>query len=73
VKTFRQIIQSLILGAYLGIHKEISPGLVVAGSILLGRAFGPLDLMIASWRNFLQARESYFRLAKLLEQFPALK
>lgn len=73
VKVFRMAIQSLVLGlgAYLAIHKEISPGLVIAGSILLGRALAPLDLMVNTWRGFLQARESYDRLHKLLTAFPS--
>lgn len=72
VKIFRLAIQSLVLGlgAYLAIHKEISPGLVIAGSILLGRALAPLDLMVNTWRGFLQMRESYDRLNKLLTAFP---
>lgn len=67
-KTFRMTIQSLVLGlgAYLAIHKEISPGLVISGSILLGRALAPLDLMISGWRGFHSARDSYNRLNKLL-------
>ena len=72
VKTFRIAIQSLALGlgAYLALHKEITPGLVIAGSILLGRALAPLDLMVNTWRGFLQARESYQRLNSLLDAFP---
>jgi ATP-binding cassette subfamily C protein EexD len=72
VKTYRLAIQSLVLGlgAYLAIHKEISPGLVIAGSILLGRGLAPLDLMVNTWRGFLQAREAYERLNKLLSAFP---
>lgn len=71
-KTFRMTIQSLVLGlgAYLAIHKEITPGLVISGSILLGRALAPLDLMIAGWRGFLGARESYNRLSALLPDRP---
>ncbi len=71
-KTFRMTIQSLILGlgAYLAIHKEITPGLVISGSILLGRALAPLDLMISGWRGFLGARESYGRLSALLPELP---
>ena len=72
-KTFRLTIQSLALGlgAYLAIHKEITPGLVIAGSILLGRALAPLDQLIVTWRGFLQARVAYQRLAELLEEIPA--
>ena len=48
-RTYRLTIQSLVLGlgAYLAIQKEITPGLVISGSILLGRALAPLDQMIA--------------------------
>ncbi|MCK5190622.1 MAG: type I secretion system permease/ATPase, partial [Methylococcales bacterium] len=72
-KTFRLTIQSLALGlgAYLAIHKEITPGLVIAGSILLGRALAPLDQLIVTWRGFLHARVSYQRLGQLLDEIPA--
>lgn len=71
-KMFRLTIQSLILGlgAYLAIHKEITPGMVIAGSFLLGRTLAPLDLMIATWRNFLLAREAYYRLNQFLLATP---
>ena len=71
-KTFRMAIQSLALGlgAYLAIHREITPGVVIAGSILLGRALAPLDLLINTWRGFLSAREAYGRLDTLLNSLP---
>lgn len=71
-RTYRLTIQSLVLGlgAYLAIRKDISPGLVISGSILLGRALAPLDHMIASWRGFLGAREGYQRLDTLLRVTP---
>jgi ATP-binding cassette subfamily C protein EexD len=71
-RTFRLTIQSMALGlgAYLALHKEISPGTVIAGSILLGRALAPLDSMIGSWRGFAQAREAYGRLDELLRSIP---
>jgi len=71
-RTYRLTIQSLVLGlgAYLAIHKEITPGLVISGSILLGRALAPLDQMIAGWRGFLGAREAYRRLDALLRTIP---
>lgn len=72
-RTYRLTIQSLVLGlgAYLAIRKDISPGLVISGSILLGRALAPLDQMIAGWRGFLGAREAYGRLDLLLRTVPA--
>ena len=71
-KTFRMAIQSLVLGlgAYLAIRREISSGAVIAGSILLGRALAPLDILINSWRQFLGARDSYQRLDKVLGAMP---
>jgi len=71
-KTFRITIQSLVLGlgAYLAIHHDISPGVVFAGSILLGRALQPIDLLINTWRSFLSAREAYARLDALLSALP---
>lgn len=67
-KTFRQLVQSLVLGlgAYLAIKQEINPGLMIAGSILLGRALAPIDLMIGSWKGFVAARGQYERLTKTL-------
>lgn len=69
-KTFRQIMQSLILGvgAYLVIEQEISPGLMIAGSILLGRALAPVDQIIGSWKGVVAARDQYQRLNELLSE-----
>jgi ATP-binding cassette, subfamily C, bacterial EexD len=72
-KTFRQLVQSLILGlgAYLALNHEVSSGAMVAGSLLLGRALAPIDLLVATWKGFSQARAQYERLCNLLEQMPA--
>jgi len=71
-KTLRMMFQSLVLGlgAYLAIQQEISPGLMIAGSILLGRALAPIDLMIGSWKGFIMARAQYVRLNTLLLKIP---
>lgn len=67
-KTFRLIVQSLVLGlgAYLALKNEISPGLMIAGSILLGRALAPIDQMIGVWKQFVSARSQYERLNQVL-------
>lgn len=72
-KTFRMLIQSLILGlgAYLAVNHEISPGLVIAGSVLLGRALAPIDLIIGSWKGFISARSQYDRLNDTLDKLHA--
>lgn len=69
-KTFRMLIQSLILGlgAYLAVNHEINAGLVIAGSVLLGRALAPIDLIIGSWKGFISARTQYNRLNEVLEK-----
>lgn len=71
-RTFRQIVQSLMigLGALLVLQQQISPGSMIAGSLLLGRALAPIDLLVATWKGFSVARAQYDRLAKLLEQIP---
>jgi ATP-binding cassette, subfamily C, bacterial EexD len=72
-KTFRITTQSLILGlgAYLAVRQEISPGMMIAGSLLLGRALAPIDTLVNSWKGFSVARAQYHRLGKLLERIPA--
>jgi ATP-binding cassette subfamily C protein EexD len=71
-KTFRIIIQSIILGAgaYLTVIQEITPGLMIAGSILLGRALAPVDQIIGVWKQFVSARGQYTRLNTLLDKVP---
>lgn len=71
-KSSRMLFQSLILGVggYLAIKSEVSPGMMIAGSIIMGRALAPLDLIINSWKGFSSARTSYQRLDSLLNDFP---
>jgi ATP-binding cassette, subfamily C, bacterial EexD len=71
-KAFRITLQSLILGtgAYLAIQQIITPGAMIAGSILLGRALSPVDQLIGSWKQFLSARGAYDRLRDLLMNTP---
>ena len=72
-KTFRNWAQSMMLaaGAYLVITHEINPGLMMAGSLLLGRALSPIDQMIGSWKGFVAARVQYQRLNDTLDKLNA--
>ncbi|BAP45965.1 type I secretion system permease/ATPase [Pseudomonas sp. 21LCFQ02] len=72
-KTFRSWVQSLILGlgAYLAINHEINAALVIAGSVLLGRALAPIDMIIGSWKGFIGARTQYNRLNDILDKLQA--
>jgi len=74
-KGTRMLFQSLILGlgGYLALKSEVSPGMMIAGSIIMGRALAPLDLIIGSWKGFSSARASYHRLETLLDEFPKHK
>ena len=67
-KLLRLSSQSLILavGAYLTIENEITAGMMIAGSTLLGRALAPIDIMIGSWKGFINARGQYRRLNDVL-------
>lgn len=69
-KTFRTFVQSLVLGlgAYLAVKHELNPGLMIAGSILLGRALAPIDMIIGSWKGFTSARSQYTRLNEILDK-----
>jgi PrtD family type I secretion system ABC transporter len=72
-KVLRLLLQSAILavGAWLVIHQESTPGIIIAGSILGARALAPIDLAIANWRGFVGARQSWQRLERLLGHLPA--
>jgi ATP-binding cassette subfamily C protein len=60
----------LAVGAYLVIRQETSAGVMIASSIMMGRALAPVDLAIASWKPFLMARQSWGRLVELFTLMP---
>lgn len=72
-KSLRIISQSSLLGlgAYLALNQEISPGMMIGGSLLLGRALAPIDMLVGSWKGVTVARAQYERLRELLEKIPA--
>ncbi|MEL7048238.1 MAG: type I secretion system permease/ATPase [Pseudomonadota bacterium] len=72
-KSLRLLMQSMMLaiGAALALQAEISAGVIVAATIIFGRALAPVEQAIGQWRSFLKARESYAKLDELLEKEPA--
>jgi PrtD family type I secretion system ABC transporter len=72
-RALRMALQSAVLGvgAYLVIHQEASAGIMIASSILAGRALAPIDLAIANWKGFIAARQSWRRLDDLFAAMPA--
>ncbi len=65
-------LQSLVLGvgALLAVEGQITPGMMIAGSILMGKAMGPVQMLISVWKNFSNTRSAYERLVKLLQENP---
>ncbi len=68
----RMFLQSLILGvgAVLVIDGQITAGMMIVCSILMGRALAPVEQMIGAWKPMLSARTSYERLEELLKAAP---
>lgn len=71
-RALRMMLQSAVLGvgAYLVINHAATAGIIIAASILVGRALAPVDLAIAHWRGFSAARQSWKRLNEILELIP---
>ncbi len=72
-KFVRLALQSLALGlgAWLAVDNQISGGAIFASSFLIARALQPIEQLIATWRNIVQARQSYASLQSLLATAPA--
>ncbi|MGI9501699.1 MAG: type I secretion system permease/ATPase [Geminicoccaceae bacterium] len=70
VKTLRLFFQSamLALGAALAISQEITPGMMIAASILMGRALAPIDQLVSQWATLIRAREGWRDLQRLLDR-----
>ena len=67
-RSLRLLMQSAILGlgAYLVLQAEMTAGAMIAGSILLGRALAPIDMVIGQWNAIAEAGQSWQRLRALL-------
>ena len=72
-KAFRMFLQSSILGlgCALAVVQIITPGTMIAGSIIMGRALAPIQMAIGQWKGFISARESYKRLNEFYDAVPA--
>jgi ATP-binding cassette subfamily C protein len=63
-KTVRFLMQSGILGlgAWLAVQQQVSPGIMIAASIMMSRALAPIEQAVAHWSGLVTARQSYGRL-----------
>lgn len=70
-KAFRMLLQSLILsvGALLVIDGKASGGVILASSVLSGRALAPVDQAIANWKGLVAARAGWGRIAQAVATF----
>lgn len=71
-KSLRLILQVgiLALGAYLAVEQVITPGVMIAASIIMARALAPIDQSMHAWRGFIGARGAWKRLDDVLENTP---
>lgn len=68
-KSTRLGLQVLIyaVGAYLTIMQQSTAGIMIAASIIMGRALAPIDLAMATYKQSLEAHGAYKRLKILLD------
>ncbi len=72
-KSLRMILQVAVLGvgAWLAVLQEITPGAMIAASIIMARALAPIEIAVGQWRGLVSARNAYGRLGALLGAMPA--
>jgi PrtD family type I secretion system ABC transporter len=72
VRAIRLILQIIVtgVGAYLTLQNEMTPGGLIASTILIARALAPFEGMIMLWKQLVQAREAYTRLEALMRETP---
>ena len=71
-RTLRLFLQSMMLGlgAWLALRGELTPGFMIAGSILLGRALAPIDQAVGHWPRLQRAVVAWRSLGTLLRDTP---
>jgi PrtD family type I secretion system ABC transporter len=63
-KVLRYVLQSgmLGIGAYLVVVDRASGGIMIASSIMMGRALAPVEVALGSWKQLVAARQGIIRL-----------
>ncbi|MGR3406086.1 type I secretion system permease/ATPase [Roseovarius indicus] len=71
-RAFRLFLQSAMLGvgAFLVLRGELTPGAMIAGSILMGRALAPIEQAITQWPMVQRAKRGWESLEELLSAVP---
>lgn len=71
-KFVTMLVQTALLGAgaYLAIEQLVSPGVMMASSIMMGRALMPVQMVVGQWKRIIALRGSYQRLQQIFAQMP---
>jgi ATP-binding cassette subfamily C protein/ATP-binding cassette subfamily C protein EexD len=71
-KFVSMLVQAALLGvgAWLAIEQLISPGVMMASSIMMGRALAPVQMVVGQWKRIVALRGSYSRLQHIYAQLP---
>ncbi|MGN6142592.1 MAG: type I secretion system permease/ATPase [Mesorhizobium sp.] len=71
-KAVRMLAQVAMLGwgAYLSLEGQLTGGMVIAASIIAGRALAPVEGAIEGWHQFIHTRSAYERISVLLKSSP---
>jgi ATP-binding cassette, subfamily C, bacterial PrsD len=66
-KVLRYVLQSGLLGigAYLVVADRASGGIMIASSIMMGRALAPIEIALGSWKQLVAARQGISRLREI--------
>jgi ATP-binding cassette subfamily C protein PrsD len=66
-KVLRYVLQSgmLGIGAYLVVADRASGGIMIASSIMMGRALAPVEVALGSWKQLVAARQGIMRLREI--------
>ena len=67
-KVLRYVLQSSMLGigAYLVVIEQASGGIMIASSIMMGRALAPIEVALSTWRQLVAARQGVLRLREII-------
>jgi PrtD family type I secretion system ABC transporter len=70
-KAVRMGIQVALMcaGLWLAIHHDLTPGAMIAASIIMGRALAPVEQLVGAWRQISQVRDAYRRVDGILSNF----
>ena len=71
-KVLRYVLQSALLGigAYLVVIEQASGGIMIASSIVMGRALAPIEVALGTWKQLTAARQGIDRLRDILKATP---